>query len=201
MSRPVCTASVKVFHISSHPSSGANIMSQSMWFKNLPIDALELARRSRFVMVFLVLLMRFPCSGVATTTLWSDNPNGANGCGGEWYSCMFIWKRSRVASFRVCTFTICLRRKCLNRPLISKWLKSPVARIPQLGYLDSTRVRDWNKCSRIDLSSDFGGWWITAAIMQENPWGRRVVFKWSHKLSCSSQQLKGGGGSEGVCIP
>ena len=44
-------------------------MDQSMRFKNLPIDALELTRRSRLVMVFLVLLMRFPCRGVATTTL------------------------------------------------------------------------------------------------------------------------------------
>ena len=82
MSRPVRTALEKTFHISLHPSSGENNMDQSMPFRNLPIDALELARRSRLVMVFLVLLMRFPCSGVATTTLWSDNPSGAKGCGG-----------------------------------------------------------------------------------------------------------------------
>ena len=81
MSRPVRTALEKTFHISLHPSSGENNMDQSMPFRNLPIDALELARRYRLVMVFLVLLMRFPCSGVATTT-WSDNPSGAKGCGG-----------------------------------------------------------------------------------------------------------------------
>ena len=61
----------KGFHSLSHPrgvgctnttSSRANNMDQSMRFKHLPIDALELAHRSRLVMVFLVLLMRFPCS-------------------------------------------------------------------------------------------------------------------------------------------
>ena len=57
---PVRTASVKVFHISSNPSSRANNMDQSMRFKNLPIDALELARRPRLVMVFFSAVDAYP---------------------------------------------------------------------------------------------------------------------------------------------
>ena len=51
------------------PSSGENNMDRSVPFRNLPIDTLELARRSHLVMAFLVLLMRFLCRGVATMTL------------------------------------------------------------------------------------------------------------------------------------
>ena len=89
--------------------------------------------------------------------------------------------KSRVASLRVGTFTICLRRKYPNRPLMSKRLKSPVTRMPQFGYSDSTRDRDWNRCSQIDRSSTLGGWYIAVTMIQENPWGRRLGRICSHR--------------------
>ena len=81
MSRPVQTTSENVFHISSQLVRGAKSNYQSKRFRYLPIAALERTRRSRFVMVFLELLLRFPCNVVAITILRSDRPNGAKALG------------------------------------------------------------------------------------------------------------------------
>ena len=81
VSSPVLTTTGNVFHISSQSDRGANNRGQSIRVRYLPRAALELVRRPRFVIVSLLLLLRFLSVAVANTVLWSDSPTGGKACG------------------------------------------------------------------------------------------------------------------------